>query len=52
VWVVKLGDFVPDSERWLNEPSARADLEEAIGWAEKHAPRAIDLKKLSRRLGK
>ncbi|MEO8349470.1 MAG: hypothetical protein ABI610_11200 [Acidobacteriota bacterium] len=52
VWVVKLGDFVPDSERWLHEPSARADLEEAIAWTEKHPPRATDLKRMSRRLGK
>lgn len=52
VWVVKLGDFVPDSERWLHQPSAKADLEEAIAWAENHPPRATDLKKLSRRLGR
>ncbi len=52
VWIVKLGDFVPDSERWLHEPSGRATLEEAIGWAEKHPPRPTDLKKLSRQLGR
>lgn len=52
VWVVKLGDFIPDSERWLHQLPAKADLAEAIAWAEKHPPRATDLKKLSRRLDK
>jgi hypothetical protein len=50
VWVVKLGDFIPDSERWLHQPRVKADLDEAIAWAERHPPRATDLKKLSRRL--
>jgi len=52
VWVVKLGNFIPDSERWLHQPRVRADLEEAIAWAEKHPPRATDLRKLSKRLRK
>ena len=52
VWVVKLGDFIPHSERWLHQPAVKTDLEEAIAWAEKHPPRATDLKKLSRRLGR
>jgi hypothetical protein len=52
VWVVKLGEFIPDSERWLHQPGVQADLEEAIAWAEKHPPRATDLTKLSRRLSR
>ncbi len=35
VWVVKIGQFVPDSERWLHAPEAKAKLDEAIAWAEK-----------------
>ncbi len=34
VWVVKLGQFIPDSERWLHDPIAQAKLDEAIAWAE------------------
>jgi len=35
VWVVKIGQFVPDCERWLHVPEAKAKLDEAIEWAEK-----------------
>jgi len=52
VWVVKLGDFIPDSERWLHPPSVKTDVEEAVAWAEKHPPRGTDLKRFSRRLGR
>jgi hypothetical protein len=38
VWVVKIGQFIPDSERWLHEPDARAKLDEAIAWAEATPP--------------
>lgn len=38
VWVVKVGQFIPDSERWLHEPEARAKLGEAIAWAEATPP--------------
>ena len=34
VWMVKVGEFIPDSERWLHEPAEKAKLEEAIAWAE------------------
>ena len=52
VWVVKLGDFIPDSERWLHRPSVSPVIDRAIAWAEKHPPRRTNLEKLSRRLGK
>jgi hypothetical protein len=34
VWVVKVGQFIPDNERWLHEAVAKAKLDEAIAWAE------------------
>jgi hypothetical protein len=34
VWVVKIGSFIPDNERWLHEPIAKAKLDAAIAWAE------------------
>lgn len=39
VWVIKVGAFIPDSERWLHEPEAAASLDRAIAWAEKNPPR-------------
>ena len=52
VWLVKLGDFVPDSERWLHEPSVGRSLDRAIAWAEKNPPRKTSLTRLTRRPGR
>ena len=49
VWLVKLGEFIPDSERWLHAPAAKADLDEAIAWAETHPATESDLDDLARR---
>lgn len=46
VWVVKLGEFVPDSERWLSQSPVAGDLEEAIRWAETNAPQETDIEAL------
>lgn len=51
VWIVKLGEFIPDSERWL-DPQARAQLDQAIAWAGQHPPQESDLDALERRLGR
>jgi hypothetical protein len=37
-WVIKLGEFVPYSERWLHEPEAKALLDRAVTWAESNLP--------------
>jgi hypothetical protein len=47
VWVVKLGEFVPDSERWLFHDRVSNDLVEAIQWAETNPPGETDLESLS-----
>lgn len=52
VWVIKLGDFVPDSERWLQEPPVSRSLDRAIAWAEKNPPRKTSLTGLARHLGR
>jgi len=44
VWVVKLGEFVPDSERWLSHNQVSGELDEAIHWAEANPPRETNLK--------
>jgi len=38
VWIVKTGQFIPDSEQWLHTPENKAKLDEAIVWAETHPP--------------
>ena len=50
VWLVKLGEFIPDDERWLHAPGVKADLDEAITWAETHPAAETDLDALARRL--
>jgi len=42
-WVIKLGEFVPDSERWLFDARVADELDEAIRWAEGNPPRETDL---------
>jgi hypothetical protein len=43
VWMIKLGEFVPDSERWLFQDNIAAELDEAIGWAENNPPSETDV---------
>lgn len=50
VWLVKLGEFVPDAERWLHAPKVKADLDEAVAWAEAHPPRASRIERLAKKL--
>jgi len=50
VWLVKLGEFIPDDERWLHAPGVQADLDEAIAWAETHPAAETDFDALARRL--
>ena len=39
VWIVKLGRFIPDSEKWLHGPGVQAELNEAIAWAGENPPK-------------
>ena len=43
VWIIKLGEFVPDSERWLFASRVAEELDEAVRWAESTPPRDTDL---------
>jgi hypothetical protein len=52
VWIVKVGQFVPNSEQWLHQSKARAEINEAVTWAEKNPPRKSDLKALESGLKK
>jgi len=46
VWIIKLGRFIPENEKWLHRPEVQAELDEAIAWAEEHPPKKTNLEKL------
>jgi len=50
VWIVKLGRFIPDNERWLHRPDVQSELNEAIAWAEKNPPEDADFEELESRI--
>lgn len=50
IWVVKIGEPVPDNERWLHEPHVKAVLDRALVWAAENPPRKTDLDELEERL--
>lgn len=50
VWVIKVGRFVPENEKWLHEPNTKAALDRAIEWAESNPPSETDLDELEARL--
>ena len=37
-WIIKSGEFVPDSEKWLQKNNNSNKIEEAIDWALKNKP--------------
>lgn len=51
-WMIKVGRFVPEDERWLHEPEVAAALSRAVAWAEEHPPAATDLDELEARLSR
>lgn len=50
VWTLRMGEFVPDSERWLHQPDAKAKLDRAIQWAQENAPRESRLDELAAKI--
>ncbi len=50
VWIVKLGRFIPDNERWLHKLETQAELNEAIDWAEKNPPQETTLDEIESRI--
>lgn len=38
VWLVRTATVVPDNERWLHQPQAAADLQNALAWAQANSP--------------
>ena len=50
VWIIKLGRFIPDNEKWLHRPDVQTELNEAIAWAEKNPPEDTNLEELEARI--
>lgn len=34
VWLIRTATVIPDNERWLQQPKAAADLQNALDWAQ------------------
>jgi hypothetical protein len=49
VWMIKIGRFIPDNEKWLHRPDVQAELNEAISWAEKNPPKDTSFEELETR---
>ena len=50
VWIINLGRFIPDNEKWLNAPGVQGELNEAIAWAEENPPQDTNFEKLEERV--
>jgi hypothetical protein len=37
-WIIKCGEFIPDSEKWLYNSNNLSKVEEALEWAAKNKP--------------
>lgn len=38
VWLVRTACVIPDNERWLQQPQAVADLQDALAWSQVNPP--------------
>ena len=50
VWLIKLGRFVPDNEKWLHAPDVQNTLDKAIDWAKKNPPAETDIRELEKKM--
>jgi hypothetical protein len=37
-WVIKTGEFIPDTERWLHQADHMEKLNSALDWVQKNKP--------------
>lgn len=49
-WVVKVGTFIPDSERWMWTPENKALIDEGLAWIAKNPPHAANLNELMQKV--
>ncbi len=52
VWIIKVGKFIPDDERWLLSPGVREDLDEAIAWAKNNPPAETNIEELEDKINR
>lgn len=50
VWIIRTAKIIPDSERWLHEPTLKKNLVKAVEWSNKNTakvsnPSELKLKK-------
>lgn len=38
VWLVRTAAVIPDNERWLHQPQAAVDLQNALAWTQTNQP--------------
>jgi hypothetical protein len=50
VWLVKTATVIPDNERWLLDPEAVREYEEAVRWAESTPPSGENFEAVLERL--
>ncbi len=50
VWIVKIGRFIPDNEKWLHKQNVQAELKEAISWAKENSPEDTNFEQLEARI--
>ncbi len=50
VWIIKMGRFIPDNEKWLYESKVHSELNEAIAWAKENPPEDANFKELEARI--
>jgi hypothetical protein len=50
VWLVRTATVIPDNERWLHQPKAAADLQNALAWAQANSPADINIDSILERL--
>ena len=50
VWIIKLGKFIPNSEKWLYMPDVQTELNEAISWAKENSPKDTNFEQLEDRI--
>jgi hypothetical protein len=50
IWLIKMGEFIPDSERWIHSPGFKEQLDGALAWAAQNPPSETDLNQLEKRV--
>jgi hypothetical protein len=51
VWLIRAASVIPDNERWLHEPTASKDLNQAVEWANANTANDAEVVKTLKRLG-